>query len=74
MIVIVIVQYTQKKEFNFPALEMVLCVFLSLAGIRENTNRTYLANKRKKQAAKNKADTAELNSPAKQNIRKKPSR
>jgi hypothetical protein len=53
---------------------MVLCVFLSLAGIRENTNRTYLANKRKAKMAKNKADQAELNSPVKQQVRKKPSR
>ena len=53
---------------------MVLCVFLSMAGIRENTNRTYLAIKRKKQMAKNNTDIKELNSPVKVNVKKKPSR
>ena len=50
---------------------MVLCLFLDYAGIKKNTNRTYLALKRKKDAAKHKA---ELNTVPTNKIKKKPSR
>ena len=50
---------------------MVLCLFLDYAGIKKNTNRTYLALKRKKDAAKHKA---ELNTVPTNKVKKKPSR
>ena len=53
---------------------MVFCIFLSMAGIKKNTNRTYLALKRKKDAAKHKADKAELNSVPSNQVKKKPAR
>lgn len=53
---------------------MVFCILLSIAGIKKNTNRTYLASKRKKDMARNSANAAELNSKPSIAVRKKPSR